>query len=201
MSERAPPGDASGVLQLRPARKSECRTIARLYAISSDGVSEYVWTREAQAGEDILDVGQRRYEREDSVFSYKNCTLAVLGDAIAGMMVAFPVNAGDAPSAPDPDPVLAPYAQLEVRPSFYVCGVALFPEYRGRGIGGRMMACAEERARALKFRQLSLVVFERNTAAARLYARLGYRERARAAIVPHPLIRCRGDAVLLVKAI
>ena len=201
MNERASSGFDLAHVRLRPARKSECRTIARLYALSSDGVSEYVWSREAAPGEALLDVGRRRYERETSLFSYKNCTLATLDETVLGMMVAFPVTARDAPPAPDPDPVLAPYAKLEACPSYYVCGVAVFPEYRGRGIGERLMALAEERARALDFHQLSLVVFEKNTGAKRLYERLGYRERAREAIVPHPLIRCTGDAVLMVKAI
>ena len=48
---------------IRPARKSECRRIAEFYRISSDGVADYVWTKLARPGEDILDVGRRRYER------------------------------------------------------------------------------------------------------------------------------------------
>jgi hypothetical protein len=49
---------------IRPARKSECLRIAELYRISSDGVADYIWTKLAQPGEDILDLGRRRYERE-----------------------------------------------------------------------------------------------------------------------------------------
>jgi ribosomal protein S18 acetylase RimI-like enzyme len=41
-------------------------------------------------------------------------------------------------------------------------------------------------------------VFEENTAAVRLYRRLGYEIAKRAPIVPHPLIRCEGDALLMV---
>jgi hypothetical protein len=40
---------------------------------------------------------------------------------------------------------------------------------------------------------------ESNAAAHGLYARLGYRERMREPIVRHPLIRCAGDAILMVK--
>jgi len=42
------------------------------------------------------------------------------------------------------------------------------------------------------------VAFEENRGAVRLYRRLGYREIARAPIVPHPLIRSTGDALLMV---
>lgn len=184
-----------------PARKADAATIARLYQISADGVADYIWTTLAEPGEDPLAVGARRYAREGTAFSYENCTLAKVGDAVAGMLVAFPMHVDPEP-APDPDrdPVLAPYARLEEDDSYYVCGVALFPPYRGRGIGKRLMLLAEEQARARGYAKLSLIVFEGNEIARGLYQRLGYREVARAAIVPHPLIHySEGDALLMVK--
>ena len=187
-------------LQFRPARKSDCRAIASLYSISSDGVADYIWTKLAQPGEDLLDVGQRRYERENSLFSYQNCTLATLGENIVGMLVAFPMVV-DETAEPEEDPVLAPYSKLEENNSYYICGVALFPEYRNRGIGTQLMKLAEAHAVTKGFTKLSLIVFEQNVGAKRLYDRLGYREIAREAIVPHPLIHYLGDAILMVKDI
>jgi ribosomal protein S18 acetylase RimI-like enzyme len=186
-----------------PARRADARTIARLYQISADGVADYIWTTLAEPGEDPLDVGARRYAREGTAFSYENCTLAKVGDAVAGMLVAFPMHVDPAASAEDAtDPVLAPYARLEEDDSYYVCGVALFPEFRGRGLGRRLMLLAEEHARARGYRKLSLIVFQGNAVARGLYERLGYREVMRAAIVPHPLIHhAEGDALLMVKAL
>jgi ribosomal protein S18 acetylase RimI-like enzyme len=182
----------------RPASNSDCRTIASLYSISSDGVADYIWSKLAKPGQDILDVGQHRYERENTLFSYRNCTLAEVDSAIAGMLVAFPLWA-DGDDAPETDPVLAPYSRLEEDASFYVCGVALFPEYRRLGIGSQFMQQAEDSCRKQGLEKLSLVVFEQNTGAKRLYEALGYRERSRAAIVPHPLIHLTGDALLMLK--
>jgi ribosomal protein S18 acetylase RimI-like enzyme len=187
--------------QFRPAQKPECRTIASLYSISSDGVADYIWTKLAEPGEDILDVGQRRYERENSLFSYQNCTLATLGEngqTIVGMLVAFPMVV-DETATPEEDPVLAPYSRLEENNSYYVCGVAVFPEYRNRGIGTQLMALAETHAITKGFAKLSLIVFEQNQGAKRLYEHLGYREVKREAIVSHPLIHYSGDALLMVK--
>ena len=185
--------------RFRPARKEDCATIAVLYRISSDGVADYIWTKSAVPGEDILDVGRRRYEREGTAFSYQNCTIAEVSGRIAGMLVAFPMRVD--PAHTEADPVLAPYSKLEEDDSYYVCGVALFPEYRGSGLGSRMMALAEEQARAKGFRKLSLIVLEANAGAKRLYDRLGYREVAREPVYPHPLIHCTGDAILMVKEI
>ncbi|WP_461481132.1 GNAT family N-acetyltransferase [Porticoccus sp.] len=186
------------MLEFRAAKKEDCRTIAALYSISSDGVADYIWSKLSEAGENILDVGQRRYEQEESVFSYKNCIIAERDKKIVGMLVAFPMKS-DGEIAEDP--VLAPYRKLEANNSFYVCGVALMPEYRGQGIGSELMKLAEQQARMRKFHTLSLVVFEQNIRAMKLYQQLGYREIQREKIVPHPLIRAAGDAILMVKEI
>jgi ribosomal protein S18 acetylase RimI-like enzyme len=184
----------------RPADKTDARAIATLYSIASDGVSDYIWTKLAEPGENILDVGQRRYERENTPFSYQNCTLAILGGTIAGMLVAFPMMV-DADAEPEDDPILAPYSKLEEHNSYYICGIAVFPEFRCQGMGTQLMAFAESKAIAQGFQKLSLLVFEQNMGAKRLYDRLGYREVAREAIASHPLIHYTGDVILMVKTI
>jgi ribosomal protein S18 acetylase RimI-like enzyme len=161
---------------IRPAVKSECRTIAELYRISSDGVAEYIWTKFAEPGEDLLDVGQRRYEQEDSVFSYRNCSMVDRKGKTAGMIIAFPEPA-----------------------SYYICGMAVFPEYRGRGIGTQLLTLAEKHAHGHGLSKLSLIVFEQNEGAKRLYERSGFYEKAHEPVVPHRLIHFDGRAVLMVK--
>ena len=114
-----------------------------------------------------------------------------------GMLVAFPMHVD--PTEEETDPVLAPYSRLEVDNSYYICGMALFPQHRGTGMGTRLLALAEEHAREKGFDKISLIVFEQNTGAKRLYDRSGYMEVGREAIYPHPLIHYTGDAILMVK--
>ena len=187
-------------LIFRSARKGECRTIARLYSISSDGLSDYIWTVLARPGEDILDVGERRYSNEELPFSYKNCVVAELESEVIGMLVAFPMYLPDGPNAAnEPDPVLAPYAKLEKDNCYYIMGVAVFPEYRGKGIGTKFLEIAEEKAVECNLPQISLIVFEENEGALRLYKRHGFYEIMREPVVPHPLIKYSGMALLMVK--
>jgi len=188
-------------IQFRPARREDSRTIAELYRLSSDGVADYIWSRLAEPGEDILDVGARRYTRENTDFSYQNVTLALVNGRIAGMFAAYVIgpSATDAPD--DVDPVLAPYMKLEQPNSFYISGMALFPEFRRRGIGTRLLEFAADNARARGLRDLSLIVFEQNARAKRLYERFGFREIRREPIVPHPLIHRGGEALLMVRDI
>jgi GNAT superfamily N-acetyltransferase len=184
-------------LTLRPARKEDSAAIARLFLISSDGLAEYIWSRVAEPGEAIAEVGARRYAREGVAFSYENCIVAEHDGAVAGMVHGFPMEE-DPGAEPESDPVLRPYGELEDAGSLYVSGVALFPEFRGRGIGTRLMAAATDRARTLGLPRLSLICFEGNGGAMRLYSRLGFEELARRPIVPHPTLHYgEGDAVLL----
>ncbi|HVY54343.1 MAG TPA: GNAT family N-acetyltransferase [Thermodesulfobacteriota bacterium] len=186
----------------RPAKKDECRTIARLYSMSSDGVADYLWTTLAGEGEDVLNVGERRYSREDTPFSYRNCVIAKSGGEVAGMIAAFPMTAPEEKvTQPEPDPVLAPYGRLECYNSYYIAGMAVFPEYRGQGIGTKFLEIASEKALSLGLPQLSLIVFEQNEGAKRLYERHGFYEIAREAVAPHELIHYTGYALLMVKDI
>lgn len=182
---------------IRPARKSDCRRIAELYRISSDGVADYIWTKLSRPGEDILEVGRRRYEREGTPFSYENCKMVELAGEVVGMLVAFPMEVDEVRQ--ETDPVLVPYSMLEEDRSYYICGMAVEEGHRGKGIGRALLNEAEQTCRQMGFGKLSLIVFEQNVDARRLYERVGYVERRRHAVVPHPLIHYTGDALLMVK--
>lgn len=186
---------------LRPARADEAGLIARLFLVSSDGLAAYIWGRLAGPGEDLLEVGTKRYARTGVAFSYENCLIAETGGAPVGMLHSFPIHA-DPDAAPEADPVLRPYAELEDHGSLYVSGLAVLPEHRGRGLGTQLMAAAEARAVAEGLPRVSLICFERNEGAMRLYQRLGYRELDRRPIVPHPSLHyADSDAVLLAKTV
>ena len=73
---------------------------------------------------------------------------------------------------------LAGYALVLFRPNSAVgrlYSIAVAPEETGRGIGGRLLAAAEERALARGCMILRLEVHARNVAAIRLYDKAGYR--------------------------
>ena len=64
------------------------------------------------------------------------------------------------------------------------------------------MASVDDQARALDRPRVSLICFERNEGAMRMYRRLGFEELARRPVVPHSLLHyAGGDAVLLARAV
>ena len=191
---------------LRPATAADARHIAELIAISSDGVALIDWSEQAAASDGLtpLDVGTAAYASDEGDYSFRNCTVAEVDGAVAGVLLTFAVAERDLPAPPPPydgSDVYAPYRYLEAPDTWYVCGVALYPEYRGRGLGSRLMAQVELEARERGYDRISLVAFEENAGSVRLYERLGYTVINRAPVVPHPMIHVRGDALLMVKAL
>ncbi len=183
----------------RPAVKDDALDIVELDRIAGAGLTDYVWQSYAHEhpGLSVVEIGVLGIEREDVEYSFKNCVMAEVDGQVAGMSMAFPIKAE--PVTDDSDPVMRPYMELIVDGSFFVCAIAVYEAFRGQGIGAALMERVEERARECGCPSLSLLVFDVNDGAKRLYERLGYRVADRRAIVPHPLIRPEGDVLLMVR--
>lgn len=193
-------------LVIRPARRTDCLQIARLFLMSSDGLAEYIWSqfadREIAPGENetLIDIGAQRYAREGVAFSWQNCLIAERDGRTVGMLHSYVMEPSN--GQVEPDPVLRPYSELEDTGSLYVSGLAVYPSWRRNGIGTALLAAAEHRARMLRLPRTSLICFEANETAMRLYRRHGYRETKRRPIHPHPLLHVTGgDAVLMVRPV
>jgi ribosomal protein S18 acetylase RimI-like enzyme len=146
--------DASQAVSLRLARMSDCRRIAELFRISSEGIADYVWSqlRDEFPGLSLLEIGERRYRREDTAFSYQNCLVAERAGEVIGMVHSYVIEppADQQEPAEPGDPVLRPYAELEAPGSLYIAGLALLPEHRDRGIGTLMLVTARHKARGIR---------------------------------------------------
>ena len=184
---------------IRRARRKDCADIAALFLISSDGLAAYIWGQMDMPGLSLQQIGEQRYAREGVAFSYENCLVAEREGKVVGMLHCFPMEPrtdGDE----ETDPVLKPYAALEEPDSLYISAIALYPDYRSLGIGTRLLQAARVRARSLGLSRLSLICFDANEGAMRLYRRHSYRESDRRPIVPHPSLHySEGDAVLLLR--
>ena len=79
---------------------------------------------------------------------------------------------------------------------------AVHERYRGTGIGTDLLRCAFAQAKDLGLGRVSLICFERNAGAMRLYLRMGFAEVDRRAVVPHPMLHYRdGDALLMARVV
>jgi ribosomal protein S18 acetylase RimI-like enzyme len=192
---------------IRTATQDDAREIAKFIAISSDGVAEIEWHEQADIEHcDPLDIGERTYQNPEGDYSFTNSRILEINGEVAGMLLAFgmpeaePRNPENRPAADDEN-VFAPYIYLEESNSWYICGVALYPQYRGQGLGTRLMDLANEQAKENGYTTLSLVAFEQNKGAVNLYDKLGYSVVDQAPIVPHSLIRYEVIALLMVRSV
>jgi ribosomal protein S18 acetylase RimI-like enzyme len=194
---------ASLLARFRAATREDRYELARLFRIASGGVADYMWSRLAPKypGLTPLEIGARRFAREEGNFSYKNCVVAEQDGAVRGMLFTFPIEEGQEADDGSTDPILKPYEELEIPGSFYICALALLPNFRGRGAGTKMLSIAREQAHQRGFDTLSLLVFEQNEGALRLYERNGFKVAGRAPVVPHELINHTGEVLLMASKI
>ena len=180
----------------RPARRDDAREIARFFQISSEGGADYIWSLIAQPGEDLLEVGAARYAREGVNFSYENCLIAEHQGCVIGMMHSY-VMRHDPHAEPVTDPVLAPYADMEIPDTLYISSLALDEGWRNQGLGATFLQAAQARCDTLGLDGLSLIDYAANTGARRFYERHGFHIVKTCQITPHPLIRVTGKAFLM----
>lgn len=90
-------------------------------------------------------------------FGTANVLVAAAGEEVVGYLILGPWLALES---------AAHVAELR--------GLAVLPEHQGKGIGGRLVEAAIERARADSIRRLVLRVLSTNPAARRLYERHGF---------------------------
>ena len=80
------------LITIRQATPEDCARISRLFMIASDGIAEYIWSRVEAPGLSLLEIGERRYARRGTAFSYQNCLVAEKDGAVVGMVHSFPMR-------------------------------------------------------------------------------------------------------------
>ena len=188
-------------LEHRAAGPGDAGYLVDFVMMAGEGLPDLAWADMAEPGESLRDVGLRRAARDEGSFSWVNGTLFEQDGAVAGGLVGFRLP--DQPVEIDADfpSAFRPLQELEnmVCSSWYVNILGVYPDLRGRGIGGEMLAHAEEVARETGARGTSIIAFSANPGAVRLYRRTGYEEVARRKMT-YPGWRHDGcDAVLLFK--
>ena len=188
---------------IRPATRDDALPLAEFIDMAGEGLPRYLWASMAEPGKSVWDVGVRRALRSEGGFSYLNAYVAEIGTKAAGTVIGYQLSDVPVEIGPDFPPMFAPLQELEneAAGSWYINVMAVDPAHRGKGIGGMLLAHAENLARSSGNTQMSLIVFNQNLGARRLYERFGFRE-----IAQRPIIKedweCESDySVLMVKSL
>ena len=162
-------------LVLRPAGPEDAPALVDIVEMASDGLVTHIWQGMAEPGETPRDVGLRRARRSEGAFSHVNATLATLTGRTQGGLIGYPLG-GPEEIGPDMPAMFVPLQELENRvpESWYVNVLAVMPDWRGIGIGSRLLFEAERQARASGCDRMSIIVSNANTGARRVYERFGF---------------------------
>ncbi len=159
----------------RPATPADCADLARLIDLAGEGLPRLLWSRMAEPGEDVWDVGARRAARDEGSFSWRNARIAEVDGQVAGAIVTYRVGAPE-PVEDLPQEVRSLQVLEDLVPGTrYVNVLAAYAPFRGGGIGTRLLAEVEDG-------DMSIIVADRNLPAVRLYLATGYVEQARAPV-------------------
>ena len=192
-------------IRIERAKKSDSCFIAEMIALSSDGIASLEWQQQVAAGgaQTELDVGAKSYAGEDGDYSYRNCWIARnTSEQPVGMILSFALTeenrSGDAKPPPyREDDFYAPYKYLEAVNSWYICGVAVIPEYRGHDIGQELIMHAFTDAEMAGFDNVSLIALADKTSLIAYFQSFGFQVTRRAPIIENPQIDARGEALLM----
>lgn len=170
----------------RPATKDDALPMAELVNYAGEGLPVYLWNKAIEPGTTVWDVGQQRARRETGGFSYRNTIVREEDGRVVAALIGYPLP--DSPEEIDWSELPAMFVPLQeledmVPGTWYVNVLASYPEYRGRGFGGELLAIAEGLAAATGRSGMSIIVSDANDGARRLYERNGYREVATRPIV------------------
>jgi ribosomal protein S18 acetylase RimI-like enzyme len=188
----------------RPATKADAAALAVLVDIAGEGMPAYMWSTLKAPGQSVLEFGRERAARESGGFSWRNAVVVEIDGEIAASLVGYrlddPYDLGVLDETPE---IVRPLVRLEAKApgSWYVNVLATFPEFRRRGIGGRLLAVAEGKGREEGAPSLSVIVASWNKGASRLYVRAGYSALASEPAILFPGCPHKGDWVLMVRSL
>jgi ribosomal protein S18 acetylase RimI-like enzyme len=120
----------------------------------------------------------------------------------AGSLIGYAISDAPEPVVPSDMPAMrVPLQELEnLAPGTWnVSVLGVLPQFRNLGLGTELLRMADERARKLGKRGMSIIVSDANIGARRLYERLGYREVARRTMVKEKRVGDGHEWVLLIK--
>lgn len=190
---------------LRPAEPGDVNRLARLYRVGSAGLMDAVYA-DSEPGMTVTEILARRIADPDSVFGYRNYTVAVADNHVVGQLCAFAEEDLDTERLyrhlkPDRRELLEIINSINFPGSLYISALTVNRRYRGTGIVRSLLRDVEERARRCALEHVSIHVFGDNSAAISLYCRMGYKVYDSKQLPPNPALVYSGPILLLAKEI
>ncbi|MTH64835.1 GNAT family N-acetyltransferase [Paracoccus shanxieyensis] len=172
-------------MQIRKAKATDSAHLVRFINMAADDLPLHFWRKSVGPEGDPWALGRERAARETGNFSYSNAWLAQIDGEVAACLLGYAAETAPGPIAPDTPPIFVPLLQLEALApgSWYLNVLATYPQFRGKGLGGALLAHAETVAAKAGHDTISLIAADTHQDALRLYTAKGYLQVAHRPVV------------------
>lgn len=190
----------------RQGEKPDCQRIAELDSMASGGAAAFLFHDLVpdMSPEAII---ASNLENDHYPHSYRSVIVAASNKKIVGMSLSFPGKfhgITEEMKAFFPEDRLRHFRHFfsaPVQDSYFLNALCVAPEFRGRGIGSRLIELTKAKALKEGYDTLSLIVFKDNAGAQKVYRRNGFRVTGHIELNPHALIPHEGGCVLMKAAL
>ncbi|MFE0014725.1 GNAT family N-acetyltransferase [Mesorhizobium sp. NPDC059054] len=169
---------------IRAAKKSDAAELAILVDVSSHGFASWFWYGAVLDGskETAFEQGRSFMRSDTERASWKDSSVAVAGDEIAGVIIGHPIEQSIANEVA-PHAVIEPILALQkmLVDHWFIDSLGVYRHLRGKGLGKRLLLHEVERGAG---RPISLITESHNETALGLYKSHGFAEVTRRQAVP-----------------
>ncbi|MGB9794308.1 MAG: GNAT family N-acetyltransferase [Caldisericum sp.] len=171
---------------IRKAQKSNFQDFYNLVYFASGKVLDSIFKDHTK------DVLKALYQNEKNLYSFKHTIFIEVNGKIGGLLVGYEYREAKEESISTffnimhftkgntfiiLKNLIKAYTKIGkvLRDEYYISNVAIYPEFRGSGLGTKLMLYAEQTASKRNLKYLSLDVERENETAINLYKKLGYK--------------------------
>ena len=186
----------------RDGGKEDCEALAQFVSIAAGGVIDFLF-HELIPGMTPLEIERKSLENEEMPRSYKNSIVAEQGGTLVGAALSIPSHhhrITEEMRAFFPADRMAHMEQFfssRVENSLLLDALCVAEDFRGQGVGTRLISLTGQKAVNAGFKLLSLIVLADNTSARRLYEQCGFEIVQHIELEPHVLIPHEGGCFLM----
>lgn len=180
-----------GCIHLRAAQPEDASQVAPLMIEAGNGLYEFLFEGFGPAGA-LVQIIERTVSADEGPYGFHHCLIAERDGQFAGFVNAFPaelIRGQDRGSIPQERwDHIAPMNEAMHWDSFFLNNIGVLPGERGNGIGRALLEGVFAMARELGIQEVTLLVWEGNDRARKLYERHGFAIVRTAILAPHSLL-------------
>lgn len=176
------------IITIRKATRNDSDLISNAVAMALGEESSLYY-----CGEDYLGVFKQIAEMEISQYSFQNTIIAEVDGSPVGAVVSYDGGRLSELRCPTLSAILAATGKQHEIPDetevgeLYLDSLCVLPEFRGQGIGKRLIQAVKERAKEIGLPIVGLLVDFENPKAEKLYSSLGFVRAGIKDFLGHPM--------------